>query len=374
MTTGRRHDIDWLRLLATAIVLVFHSSRYFDHLDWHVKNPERSTVLMVVVAFLVQWMMPLFFVISGMSSVFVLQRRSMVRYLLDRVPRLLVPFLLGTFVVLVPVQVWIERVTQGGYEGGFLSFYPHYFDGWYAFGGNFAWMGLHLWYLLALFLMSVQTVLPLRGLLLPSVSTRLARLASIPGGILLLGVALVGSEWLAAGDPDGMGKRDFGGWSLVTYMVYFVLGAVLASDDRWRQATERTHLPALVLAVGLTVLEVRWVWADDALFASPAVSLITRAFCGWSWVVALVGLAARHLREPHAVLQYGNEAVLPFYVVHQTVIVCLGYVMIDWDIVVVWKFPLLLLSSFVVIMATYHYGIRPYGPIRWLFGMRRARA
>jgi glucan biosynthesis protein C len=71
----------------------------------------------------------------------------------ERVIRLLVPLGVGILTHII-VQVYIENITHGRFSGTFWQFIPHYFDGWHAFGGNFAWMGLHLWYLLMLFLFS----------------------------------------------------------------------------------------------------------------------------------------------------------------------------------------------------------------------------
>jgi hypothetical protein len=70
------------------------------------------------------------------------------------VARLLVPLVVGTFTH-IAFQVYLERLHKGEFSGSFFDFYPHYFDGMYGFGGNFAWMGLHLWYLEALFLFSL---------------------------------------------------------------------------------------------------------------------------------------------------------------------------------------------------------------------------
>ena len=68
--------------------------------------------------------------------------------------RLFVPLVVGVFSHAM-LQVCLERVTHHQFRGSFFDFIPHYFEGWYGFGGKFAWMGLHLWYLLILFVFSL---------------------------------------------------------------------------------------------------------------------------------------------------------------------------------------------------------------------------
>ena len=80
----RRYDIDWLRVLAMFSVFLFHCARYFDHEGWHVKNPQLSLGFSVFVGILVQWIMPIFFVLSGMSSRFALDFRSAGQFLGER--------------------------------------------------------------------------------------------------------------------------------------------------------------------------------------------------------------------------------------------------------------------------------------------------
>jgi peptidoglycan/LPS O-acetylase OafA/YrhL len=53
----RRYDIDWVRVVATLAVFVFHSGRFFDKLDWHLKNAQQSYFLTMFVGFLDLWMM-----------------------------------------------------------------------------------------------------------------------------------------------------------------------------------------------------------------------------------------------------------------------------------------------------------------------------
>lgn len=368
---ARRHDLDWLRILATGVVLLFHTARFFDTEGWHVKNPEQSRTMMAFVAFLVQWMMPLFFAISAMSTVFVLRRSTNRGYVGGRARRLLPPFAFGTLVVLVPVQVWIERVTAGEFSGGFWAFYPHYFEGWYAFGGNFAWMGLHLWYLEALFLFSLVTLPLFRAILrAPGAVAALARFCSRPGGLLVLALPVAAAELVVNLYPEGVGMRAFGGWSLVTYLVFFAAAFPLTCDEGFRSALERHCYAALLLGLLTAWPQISWVWSGSHGVADYALRQVLRSVNAWLWLVAILGLASRHLYRPHALLAPANEGVLPFYALHQTVIVLLAYGLLDWTAGIPAKFAVLLTGSLAGILAIYLLGIRPWSPVRLVFGMK----
>jgi fucose 4-O-acetylase-like acetyltransferase len=160
MTSPRRWDIDWLRVLATLAVFLFHCARFFDNEGWHVKNNQLDFGMSIFVAIVSQWLMPLYFILSGASAYYALKTRRSGVYVWERFTRLLVPLIFG-ILVLIPPQVYIESVsgqseTAPPFAGSFIEFYPHYFDGFYAFGGYFAWMGLHLWYLEVLFIFSLH--------------------------------------------------------------------------------------------------------------------------------------------------------------------------------------------------------------------------
>jgi len=102
--------------------------------------------------------MPIFFLLSGEGSYFALSFRKSGQYITERLKRLVVPLLFGMFVIIAPLQVYLERVSRSQFVGSFIEFYPHYFDGFYAFGGNFAWMGIHLWFLEFLFIFSLLSL------------------------------------------------------------------------------------------------------------------------------------------------------------------------------------------------------------------------
>jgi hypothetical protein len=371
----RRYENDWLNALAMLTIFFFHSARFFDLYDWHVKNVVLSNGMSVFVEVVCQWIMPLFFVLSGISSYYSLGARTKGKYIGNRFRRLFIPLTFGIFVVLVPVQVWIERASQGQYEGGFLSFYPHYFDGFYAFGGNFAWMGLHLWYLEVLFVFTLLT-LPIFIFLKKDKMQGIISGASVffskSGAIFLFGIPLFLMEWLVNQQPDGIGMRGFGGWSPLSYLVFFITGFILAFDSRYKEALIRHRYVALVLGI-MTTSVMFFIHVDISglgKFLEYTVSFLVRALNSWFWLVAFLGFGNRYLNFSNGFLKYSREAVLPFYILHQTVIVTVGFYIAKWDMSVGTKYVFLTSVSFVTIMAIYHLVVKRARVLRFLFGMK----
>ena len=273
--------------------------------------------------------------------------------------------------ILVPVQVYIERTTHGQFSGSFIEFYPHYFDGFYAFGGNFAWMGLHLWYLEMLFIFSLLTLplfLLVRSPRYSDIVTQVTSFFVKPGAIFLLAVPLIFMEMFVGQYRDTIGIQAFGGWSLLTYLVFFITGYFLSLDPRFRKAIEGQRIPALVLAVVITLLGLM-----GSLYELQAVSKNSDTLAvvaSWCWLLAIFGFGSRYLSFSRPVLVYANEAVLPFYILHQTVIVIFGFWMAQWNIGILSKYLILSSFSFVTIMVLYEYPVKRVRLMRFLFGMK----
>ncbi len=338
-TNLRRNDLDWLRVLAILAVFVFHSGRFFDLGGWHVKNPTTYFGVQVWITFLANWLMPVVFVISGASLFYALGSRGTWKFVEDKVQRLFVPLVVGAFSH-VMLQVYLERITHHQFSGSFFDFIPHYFEGWYGFGGNFAWMGLHLWYLLILFVFSLILYPLLRGLRVgpgQTVLNRLGDLFALPGVVYGLAVPVA---WLMVtlNPRDFIGIRDFGGWPLPIYMLFFLYGFFVISHDGLQKRIQ----------------QLRWV------------SLAAGVLC----ILAFLGFGFKHLTHSKPSLAYANEAVLPFYVMHQTVLLCVGYFVVQWQIPDLVKYVLIAASSFPVILALYEFAIRRANVLRFLFGMK----
>jgi len=367
----RRFDLDWLRVLAILVVFLFHSGRFFDQWDWHVKNPATYAWVQTWSMFLVSWMMPLIFVISGGSLNFSLIKPG--KFIKDKVLRLLVPFVVGVFSH-VALGVYLERLTHYQFSGSIVEFIPRYFQGLYGEGGNFAWMGLHLWYLLVLFVFSLL-FLPL-FLLLKGPAKRLTdwfgRVFALPGMVYLLALPVICIS--ASIDPSSiLGERSWGGWSLAGYAPFFLYGFLLLAHEGLQESVKRWRWGSLALALICTAfLASVYDQHGGAAYGSRGYTLVNGLFGlnAWLWVLAIFGFGMRNLNFQTPLLRRANEAVLPFYILHQTVLLGIGYYVTRWNIPDFVKFLLISASSFMIIVSLYELLIRRINILRVLFGMK----
>ncbi|MBP7049517.1 MAG: acyltransferase family protein [Phycisphaerae bacterium] len=381
---SRRYDVDWLRVLGMAAVFLFHCGRFFDTENWHVKSPRTSEVVsFITLTVAVQWLMPLFFVLSGIGTYHSLTTHNWRQYLTSRFKRLAVPLVFGVFVVIAPYQVYLERVSHDQFSGSFWSFYPHYFEGWYGIqkDGNFAWMGLHLWYLEILFVFSAITLplfLALRSRAGDRMVGALSNTMKVPGTVFLLAIPIAILEFLANSPAlrnalHGLfNQRGFGGWSLLPYLAIFILGFLLASGKETAKAVESHRFAGLVVAlvtfvVGYFLVKIRGLSESSIGFA-----LIRGVLC-WSCLIAILGFGGRHLRSGNRFLKYANEAVLPFYILHQTIILAIGFHVIRLDTPLWLEYLIIVASSFAATMALYELLIRRINALRFLFGLKPLR-
>jgi peptidoglycan/LPS O-acetylase OafA/YrhL len=370
----RRYDIDWLRVLAVLAIFVFHCTRLFDTDDWSIKNTTTYLAVDVWKQFAMIWGMPLILMISGASVFYALGKVSPGKYIQGILGRLLLPLIVGMFTH-IAFQVYLEKLQKGSFSGSFLAFYPHYFDGMYGFGGNFAWMGLHLWYLELLLILSLLC-LPLFLWLKVSrlgegMLKGLGNLLAFPGAVFLLALPLI--LLIDALDPATWGNRDMGGWSVFIYPCFFISGFVIISNQRLQDRIQKMRWISLGLALVLLAGYLLLVFQKSypALYSlredldDPLVCL-----CAWGWLLAVLGFGMRHLNFTTPFLKYANEAALPFYILHQTIIVSLSFFIVQWAIPDLLKWLIILTTSFLVSVGLYEFLVRRFNLLRFLFGMK----
>lgn len=375
----RRYDLDWIRVLAILLLHFFHAAMPFvADWGWHIKNPETSNLFLEFNYFLSKWRMPVLFFISGIGTVYVLRQFSGRYYIWQRTKRLLLPLLFGMLVV-VPPQVYFERIYDGAAFSSYFDFYPSIFTTGPYPKGNLSWH--HLWFVLYLFVYSLMFV-PIYGWLRSKTGQGvLHAVASLPKGWGLMGMGgllCVGSLLYFRFPEETHALVD--DWAGFTrYLLYFLLGGCVGTHTPFWHSIEgrrRIHLKlAFFSIIAIHVLrwndwEPTWGWNIPNLLW-----LVLQVFNGWFWVLAILGYGKRYLNRRSRFLDYANEAIYPFYILHQTFIVMIAYYVVQvQQESILNKYLFLTLVSFVLSMGVYAFLIKPYNAMRLLFGMKPKRS
>jgi glucan biosynthesis protein C len=362
----RRYDIDWLRIIAVLLLIPFHTARIFDIWEaFYVKNAQTNALLTYgVVGFLNQWHMPLFFLLAGASTWFALGFRSGRQYAMERLKRLFVPLLFGLLVI-VPPQAYLARFQEPGYSGSYLQFLPDYFN---VRGDLSGYTGLftpgHLWFILFLFIYALISLPLFLYLKRDGRFVRwLAKVGAKPGGILLFVLPLI----IASLFPE------IGGKNLLSYLVFFIFGFILVSDPGWRKAIDAHKWIALVLGI-VAMAVILTVYASGVQFprfsAGDILFYTLRSFDTWFWLIALLGYGRQYLNRNNRVLQYASEAAYPFYILHQTVIIVIGFYVVRWPVDLWVKYLSIAPGSLIATLVVYDVLVRRTNITRFLFGMK----
>ena len=328
--TGRLYYVDWLRVIAFAILIAYHSSvAFFPDMTWLISSPEGSETLSMVMMYPRAWRLALLFFVSGMGTWFVFRAASGLDFLKERFLRLFVPLIFAMCVIVVP-QVWYERMWEDGYQGSLLSFWlTRYFtEGKYP-DGNFTWA--HMWFVAYLVVMCFVCYPVFRLLTLPvakPVTDWFERTAKSDWIYLFFLLPLVLNLALSPFFPrqtnalvnDGAWFAAWASWFGLGFLVAkhhaAVIGAIVA----------RRHVSALMSLTAAAYLYV-YSWMDvggrfigDYDQMTPLFKLLLFALA-WSTILAAVGYAALHLNRGSKALTWLNRKIFPLYIVHQTVVV-----------------------------------------------------
>jgi glucan biosynthesis protein C len=366
--------LDWLRVLAVFGVFVFHTLRPFDDGDWHVKNAQTSEGISMAIAFLGLWGLAFFFMISGAASWLALRWRSGLAFLNERALRLLVPFVVA-YVLLSPLQYFIEQHHKGRSTQSFFGDVRTFFGD--LAGDAPLWLRdtYHLWFLIYLIQFAVLG-LPLFLLFRGRVDW-LARICRRRGSILLLAVPLIPIHLLLLAAPG----PDHGWGEFVFFFDFFVVGFVVMSDERLTAAVRRDAVPGLIVGITAFVVGVLtgiidfldgW-WPDPGyswayLWYSPLITIAV-----WGWLVAVLGFGMRAPAFQRPLPAPLARAAMPYFIVHQPIIVAIAYYVVRWDTSIGAKYAVLLPAAFAV-SAVLAWLLSTLPGISMLFGVKRVES
>ncbi len=370
----RRADIDWLRVCAFALLILYHAGMAYNSWPWHVKDPEVAPWLEAGMRFVNRWRMPLVFLVSGAAIMLALGRRTSGAFVRDRLQRLALPLAFGMLVI-VPPQVYLERLQRGQFAGSFLDFLPQAYTGAYP-TGNLSWH--HLWflaYVLVLTLVLLPFFLWMRS---PAGAARLdalSRRAAAHGASLwLLALPLAAAQfWLT---PITSNRNALvGDWyGLASAALLLLYGALLFRSPLLLQALARQRW--LALLVGMLAYATLQAFFFSGLLGPMSGNAARLDYCLLAslnmvaWLFAITGFSVTHLTQRTAFLAYATEAVYPFYILHQTVTVIVAYHLATVDLPVAVKFALTTVATFAGTCLIYEALIRRVDLLRPLFGLK----
>ncbi|MGA0558966.1 acyltransferase family protein [Larkinella sp. VNQ87] len=382
LPSARRYDLDWLRVLAILILLFYHTGMIYVSWGWHIQSSQTSPLFEDVMRWLHRWRMPLLFFISGAGTYFALRRRTYGGYAGERFQRLFIPLVFGMFVI-VPPQIYFEWLHRGRFSGSYADFYPEVFrfqvyeDG--GTGGAFSWH--HLWFVAYLFLYSLLSIPVFRFLKSPGgqrLTDGLERLISKPGGALtLVGFIILSQLALKPFFPDET-HALVNDWAYFTKnLLLFWLGYLLVSRPHFAAILSgqrriflfATLVCTLCLYASLAYLNRHPELEDQLVWELP--HLLNSDCLIWFSVLMSVAYGFHYLNVNRPILPYLTEAVYPFYILHQTVIVFIGYFVLKSSQFGIYDgFLLISFSSLLICGALYWFLIRPFKLTRFVFGLK----
>ncbi|WP_232227496.1 acyltransferase family protein [Aerolutibacter daejeonensis] len=378
MTFSRRHDLDWVRVAAFGLLVLYHVGMYYVSWDWHVKSPFTSPALEPLMLLTSPWRLSLLFLISGVATAFLLANRPQ-RFLVQRSWRLLLPLIFGMFVIVVP-QAYFEVAEKLGYSDGYASFYKRYLMADTTLCRDTDCLDLptwnHLWFVAYLWVYTIALVALRR--VFPNSMARMSQVLSrrLRGAVLLLAPAIllaVVRLALVARFESTHGLVD-DWYNHAQYLPLFLAGYWLATAENVWNDIERLRWPATALALASYVF-IAWYFSryTDTNPPPDALRMVQRGIWGldqWASIVAILGWARRWVQGDGPVLRYLSSAVFPVYILHQTLIVAFAHWAKPLALMPVVEGPLLVLATFAASFAGYE-AIRRVRWLRPLFGLKR---
>ncbi len=377
----RRHDLDWVRVLAFGLLVFYHVGMYYVGWDWHVKSPHAGPALEPFMLLSSPWRLGLLFMVSGAASAFLFGKFPG-GFLAARSWRLLVPLAFGMLVVVVP-QAYYEVVEKlpGGYHDGYLAFWGRYL----AADPNFCRDGdcldvptwNHLWFVAYLWVYTVVlwALLKLAPRIVQGAGAWLERALSGYGALLWPWLLLAAARVVLVERFESTHALVDDWYNHAQYFPLFLAGFLLARGSRFWETLHRLRWPALGMAAAAYAFIVWYFYGSGYGDANPPPELLRQtqrlvwALEQWCAIAAIFGFAWRFRNSDSAVLRYLTPAVFPVYILHQSVIVVLAHNAQSLRLPPLLEGPLLVALTFAACFAGYEL-IRRVPLLRPLFGLK----
>lgn len=331
----RLYFLDWVRIVAFFVLILYHVGMYYVSWDWHVKSPFAGAGPEPFMMLSSPWRLGLLFFVAGVGASLMLRKLGTAPFLRRRSLRLLVPLAFGMLVI-VPPQPYLEVVEKLGYAdgyGAFMRLYLQAYDGFCREDCLILPTWNHLWFVAYLWIYTVllAAIVALLGARFDWIVARAGvllhgwKLIALPA--VLLALARIG---LVEHFPTNHGV--VGDWyNHAMSFLPFLLGALVARVPGFWTRPAVLRWQALGIAATGWALLVVWDAVTYEVLVPQVVAVIRPimyamyALLAWSAIVAACGFAARHLDRDSPARRYLNEAIFPVYILHQSLVVVLAH-------------------------------------------------
>jgi glucan biosynthesis protein C len=397
-TNERRIDMDWVRIIAFALLILYHTVCFYAAVTPHNQalSPRTYEWVLVPMLALNPWRLLILFTVSGAATRFMADKMRPKTLYRTRSARLIPPLIFVT-VALTPLMCFFAVAQWNGFHGSFIAYLSYYFRGDRSFCHPATCLitpnYYHLWFVAYLWVYTVILV----GLLawapgvLRAMQSRLERalqgwgLILWPAAYLSLARILLESRFPSTLDLI----HDW--YNHAIYLGGFLFGFSLARSDAVWAALERIRLRTLIGALvcyagiiaGLFMLlgaDSNWsstlasgVQVPHKVVIGPLIGM-TFGFDQWLCIAAVFGFARHYLSERDGpVRRYLTDAIFPFYIIHQATILVGGYylVRLRWDVRL--EFALLVMATALSCFLTYEI-VRRAAWLRPWFGLKTVQA
>ncbi len=373
----RRHDLDWVRIAAFGLLILYHVGMYYVSWGWHIKSPHAGPALEPLMMMSSPWRLSLLFLISGVATGFLMCKQPS-GFLRSRSWRLLVPLTFGMLVIVAP-QSYYEVVEKAGFDQGWATFYQLYLAGDLCRGDeclitptwNHLWFVAYLWVYTCLLWALLRFAPRLMHRFAAVVDRRLSGWGILVWPLIWLLLA----RTLLVGHFESTHALVDDWYNHAQYFPLFLLGFLIARAEGIWDAIERLRWPALLLATGAWAY-VAWYFSTFRDAPPPeTLRYLQRALWAvqqWSAILALLGFARRLRPVDSPALRYLSQAVFPVYILHQTLIIVIAWHLRPFALSPAVEGPILILGTLALCLAGFE-TVRRVPLLRPLFGLKRVR-
>jgi peptidoglycan/LPS O-acetylase OafA/YrhL len=372
--TARRYDLDWLRIIAFGLLILYHVGMFYVTWGWHVKSNYVSSSVEPLMSLINPWRLALLFFISGVAIRFATDKAaSLRRFALSRLARLGLPLLFGIYVWVMP-QAFYQVRQSGEFTGSIAEFYPDYVALEQAFSTiTPTWN--HLWYLayVLVYILIALAILPwLRRVAESRAWQALTSRPFVVVFVMILPFA-ANETWLSPVFPTTHDLINDWANHVHRFMI-FLVGYFIAKDARFWNSVDKVwkFAPSLAIAAWLVLQNGQDIgdWAREFMSGSQLRFFFSYVMTiyAWSCILTLLGFAQRFLNRESRQLRYLTGAIFCYYVLHQTITVVAGYYLTGYQLGVVVESVLVLAITVSGCMLGYEL-IRRIPKIGILFGV-----